>query len=226
MSNEFQAARVAVDHLFICVREGGHEAQRLISLGLYEGSPNAHPGQGTRNRRFFFQNFMLELIWLDDPAAAASEAVRRTLLLDRCQQRDACPFGVCLVPFDVRGAEVPFPAWGYRPPYAPDSPPIQVATGAGLDEPMWFYLDFVGPIELRRLREAEPKEHPIGVRELTRIHLSSPTEPPSEAARVLRERGVVTFAAASEYLAELTFDGGGAGAQADLRPDLPLILRW
>jgi hypothetical protein len=33
---------------------------------LTEGTPNIHPGQGTANRRFFFRNAMLELLWVND----------------------------------------------------------------------------------------------------------------------------------------------------------------
>jgi hypothetical protein len=42
----------------------------MVKFGLLEGSSNAHPGQGTANRRFFFDNFMLELLWVTNPAEA------------------------------------------------------------------------------------------------------------------------------------------------------------
>jgi Rho-binding antiterminator len=53
-----------LDHLFICTTIGAPEADRLVAFGLTEGTPNVHPGQGTANRRFFFHNFMLELLWV------------------------------------------------------------------------------------------------------------------------------------------------------------------
>ncbi|AFY78420.1 MAG: hypothetical protein IGR93_19055 [Hydrococcus sp. C42_A2020_068] len=55
-----------LDHLFICTAIGAPEADRLLSFGLTEGTPNIHPGQGTANRRFFFHNVMLELLWVLD----------------------------------------------------------------------------------------------------------------------------------------------------------------
>jgi len=52
-----------IDHIFICTSFGGTEASSLATLGLTEGASNAHPGQGTACRRFFFANGYLELLW-------------------------------------------------------------------------------------------------------------------------------------------------------------------
>jgi hypothetical protein len=49
---------VELDHAFIACRPGAPEADALLRQGFVEGSPNTHPGQGTANRRFFFDNFM------------------------------------------------------------------------------------------------------------------------------------------------------------------------
>ncbi len=48
-----------LDHILIFTDIGAPAADRLIELGLTEGAPNMHPGQGTANRRFFFHNAML-----------------------------------------------------------------------------------------------------------------------------------------------------------------------
>jgi hypothetical protein len=100
------------DHLFICTDIGACEAERLISLGLVEGTPNTHPGQGTANRRFFFHNVMLELLWVHDVEEVQSELIRRTYLWERWENRKdgACPFGVCLRPVGDSDA-VAFSNW-------------------------------------------------------------------------------------------------------------------
>jgi hypothetical protein len=41
---------MSIDHLFICTDVGAIVADRLVALGLVEGSSNVHPGQGTTNR--------------------------------------------------------------------------------------------------------------------------------------------------------------------------------
>ncbi len=218
---------IVVDHLFINASVGAPEADRLIALGFREGSSNVHHGQGTRNRRFFFHNFMLELLWVDDSFAESNDqGVRRTRLLDRWKDRDACPFGICLLPLTLdAGATPPFAAWQYRPPYAPGTA-IQVASDATLEEPMWFYLDSITPAEMKSVRSKERMEHPLGMRELTGLRVLMPTMPISQAAEVARRSGLVEFATGPEYLAELTFDGGESGGLADLRPELPLVIRW
>lgn len=61
---------VELDHAFVTCAFGAPEANAMVKFGLLEGSSNAHPGQGTANRRFFFDNFMLELLWVTNPAEA------------------------------------------------------------------------------------------------------------------------------------------------------------
>lgn len=46
-----------VDHIFIFSNNQGREADELINFGLTEGSNRVHPGQGTRNRKFYFEIF-------------------------------------------------------------------------------------------------------------------------------------------------------------------------
>src|SRR5271163_2159594 len=85
-----------VDHACIACASGAPEGDALLRAGFVEGSANTHPGQGTANRRFFFENFMLELIWVADPAEAQSAQTRRTRLWDRCSRRESAvsPFGI------------------------------------------------------------------------------------------------------------------------------------
>jgi Glyoxalase-like domain len=115
------------DHLFIFTDVGASAADRLVALGLAEGTANVHPGQGTANRRFFFHNAMVELLWVHDSAEAQSERIRETHLWERWVQRneDICPFGICLRSTD-RGS-IAFPYWDFRPPYLPDT--FSIAVG-------------------------------------------------------------------------------------------------
>src|SRR5881409_435232 len=102
-----------LDHLFICASIGAPEADRLVAFGLTEGTPNAHPGQGTANRRFFFHNAMLELLWVQDAAEAQSELVRPTRLWERWAGRSggACPLALCFRPKSQHAGKPPFPTW-------------------------------------------------------------------------------------------------------------------
>ena len=136
--------RIELDHLFVCTRPGAPEAEKLVQLGLHEGPPNQHPGQGTACRRFAFANAMIEFVWVSDAMEAQSQSARRTLLWQRWSSRagNASPFGICLRPVDSQDTKAPFPSWEYRPAYLPD--PLFMNIGeAGVDEPMWVYLNFM-----------------------------------------------------------------------------------
>ena len=100
---------IELDHVFICVDRGAPEAERLIEFGLCEGAPNVHPGQGTANRRFFFQNAMLELLWVEDLQEAQSSRTAPTLLWERWsgRQSGACPFGIIARPANTATTTVP-----------------------------------------------------------------------------------------------------------------------
>lgn len=121
-----------LDHLFIWTDIGADEAERLVSFGLVEGTSNTHPGQGTTNRRFFFHNAMLELLWVHDPEEAQSERIRPTQLWERWENRHhgVCPFGICLRPALGFGNTVAFSSWAYHPPYLPNTLSIEVGKNS------------------------------------------------------------------------------------------------
>lgn len=216
-----------LDHVFIVTEPDAAVGDRLVELGLLEGSPNVHPGQGTANRRFFFGNAMLELIYVTDEAEARSPLVTPTRLWERSRWRQtaACPFGLCL---RATNDDVPpFTTFDYRPPYLPDGAAIPIARGTMAIEPMLFINPFSRRPDNIPLEQQEPLDHPLGVREITGIHIvSAGCELPSDSLRAVQQLGIATFSQDVGHLLELTFDEGVHSSSADLRPDLPLVLRW
>jgi hypothetical protein len=212
-----------LDHLFVCTERGAPEGDELVQLGLREGTPNRHPGQGTANRRFPLLNAMIELVWVDDAAEAQSENTRRTLLWERWSGRKerSCPFGICVRPVGDSTDEVPFPGWAYRPSYLTE--PLYLHIGdAGVWEPMWVYLGF-----LRRAdREKHFAENALGVREITGLTLITPTALASDAAQAMLKNGVLVERTGDDYLLEIEFDKRRSGQTKDLRPRLPLVFHF
>jgi hypothetical protein len=212
---------IEIDHAFIACRPGGPEAESLLRQGFVEGSANTHPGQGTANRRFFFDNFMVELLWIVDAAEANSERTRRTRLWERCAQPETadCPFGILFRP-DGDDSQPPFRTWSYFPRYLPAGMAIRFAEGTTLQEPELIVLPFV------RARKAstEPTRHrlpffriqsiAVGVRDLSGL---------SPAALATQGLGQVRYFASVDPLMELHFEGAGT-LRLDLRPVLPLLL--
>lgn len=207
-----------IDHIFIRVRPGAPEAAGLADFGLAEGSGNRHPGQGTANRRFFFANAFLELLWLEDEAEARSEATRPTMLFERLSDPDASPFGICFRPEPGDGARPPFAGWRYQPAYLPPGVECDIAL-APLAEPMWFHIAPGGRPDALPPGRAQPLAHRIPLREITGVKVVQPRCLPSVAVPV-------DFAEGEAHLLELTFDGGVQGRSHDFRPALPLIFKY
>ena len=65
-----------VDHIYICTDYKAPVGDLLKEFGLIEGTSNIHPGQGTANRRFFFHNFMLELLWIENLKEVKSDLTK------------------------------------------------------------------------------------------------------------------------------------------------------
>ncbi len=216
-----------LDHIFIWTTPQAPAADRLIDFGLTEGEPNIHPGQGTANRRFFFHNTMLELLWVHDAREAQNALTAPTRLYERWVHRDTvCPFGLCLRPSGHPGEDTPFAGWHYKPQYLPDT--LSVLVGDNYKEPHepWlFYLPFARRPDARPARE--DIEHKAGLREISSLRLYSPaTEPKSQTLRNMEKVNGIELTHGPEHLMEIGFDGQTAGASMDFRPHLPLRLKW
>jgi hypothetical protein len=214
--------RIELDHLFVCTAPSAPEAEKLVQFGLHEGPPNQHPGQGTACRRFAFANAMIELFWVSDESEARSKSTRRTLLWERWSGREhnASPFGICLRPVDPEDTGPPFPAWEYRPAYLSD-PLLMYIGEVGIEEPMWVYLSFMR----RAQREQWFIEHPVGIREITGLTLTSPVPLRSPVAQRIVESGVLSAQTGATSLLEIEFDSKWRKEHVDFRPHLPFVFQ-
>ncbi len=88
-----------IDHIFIFSANKGNEAEDLINFGMAEGSNRVHPGQGTINRKFYFENFYLEILWVHSEEEVKSTLTSHTQLWKVSQfiQNGNSPYGLCLV---------------------------------------------------------------------------------------------------------------------------------
>jgi hypothetical protein len=218
-----------IDHIFICVPPAANEAELLIDFGFKEGSGNIHPGQGTANRRFFFDNIMLELLFLTDAEEAQSELTRPTMLYQRLTSEcnEVSPFGLCFRPaIDDRGNAASFPCWAYRPTYLPPELHIDVAD-APVDEPMWFFLSFASRPDKSLRCQKEPRNHTNGISELWSIEITSPKAGDlSTTAEIVAVTPNIKFLSGENHLLSLCFNDLQAGLVKDFQPDLPLIIKW
>jgi len=86
---------------------------------------------------------------------------------------------------------------------------------------MWIYLSFMR----RSQREQWFVEHPIGVREISGLSLTSPVPLRSRAAQIVVESGVLSTRPGTTSILEIEFDNRRRNKAVDLRPHLPLIFQ-
>jgi hypothetical protein len=209
---------IAIDHVFIWTSDGAPEAEHLAHA-FKEGPPNVHPGQGTANRRFFFDDFMLELLWVSDPAEAQSEQTCRTGLYDRWIESDrgGCPFGFIFRPDSNVPEPPPFPAWEYRPSWLPPPHVVYVAE-TPFHEPIWFYMDFLRPSR----NNDQFVNHRNLMGGITGVELTTPRPMASESSRAVLKSGALNHRTGPQYQLDITFDNNRRNQLIDITPDLPV----
>jgi hypothetical protein len=219
-----------VDHIFICTEVDAPEADRLTNFGLAEGTPNTHPGQGTACRRFFFRNAYVELLWVQTPTEAQSEASRPTRLWERWSRRanDACPFGLCIRPSAGRAGDFPFATWDYRPPYLPPGLSFGIAKNSEVTtEPFLCYLESGKRPDSYPSNRQQPMRHAMGIREITRVSLVSPgASKISPELKAVIEAGLIELRHGDNYSIEIGFDGESQQKVMDFQPAVPLVFYW
>jgi hypothetical protein len=210
-----------LDHVYVFCKPGAPEAARLEAAGLRIGIRREHPGQGTANVCFCFQDSYLELIWITDARDAAAAAAAPLALLERSRWRAAgsSPFGICLRPASEPNASPPFPGFDHAPSYLPPGmPPMRIAVNPrAAAEPMLFALarDYVPPPVQHRLVQGRVSKARFTV---PRLSSGSPL-----SALPIANLEVVD---GPHHRLELELDRGRHGTTIDLDPELPLVLRW
>lgn len=183
---------LCLDHIFVCTSVGAPEAQALLDAGFIEGSRNVHPGQGTSNRRFFFEHGFLELLWVHDETEATSARTGPTRLWERWLLRDshANPFGICFSSKSETEHPLPFASWAYEPPYLPKGKQIHFARGSALSEPELFALSWP---QAPAAAAPQPRTHRLPLSSMIAVSVGlSDTENLSEPMRAARDSGLVS----------------------------------
>jgi len=223
---------VALDHVWIMVSPSAPQRAALERAGFQiSREVNHHEGTGTSSIPVEFDNGYLELIWLD-PAVPISPGLERAA--EKYKQRMLwrtsgwCPFGIGLRRTTTQNVAFPFPTWSWTADWMPKGSSMEMLTPR--DDTRSPAL-FVEPLSFTDTKEQAARaalyHHAIGVHRITAVRLVSP----KAYQRIvpityLEERHLLSVAADDQWRLELTFDDGKKGKSADLRPDLPLIVRY
>ncbi|MBL1419847.1 MAG: VOC family protein [Alphaproteobacteria bacterium] len=219
-----------IDHLLICVDAPEKKVKILTDFGLIEGEPNSHFGQGTSNRRFYFDNIYLELLYIDDLKAAQSALTKPTKIYQRFLPKTSkiSPFAVCFYADDPKKNNKKFDInkfdnWAYKPKYLPSPLKIDILE-APISEPMYFFLDFISNASHKKHKEFK---HKIGFKNVTNIKYLTPNHHLDSAIKTyISEHNLLEYIANDTHVFHLEFDKGMQGKTHDFQPDLPLIFSW
>jgi hypothetical protein len=177
-----------IDHIFMLIDPEGPAIGQMRELGLVETYRRVHPGQGTRNVCYCFDNMFLELLWVDDPNAALGPTIRRTGLYDRSlwRSQDVCPFGIAWRA-PVSGAEPAISTWAFSPPYLPEGMTIAVAEDSDdVRQPMMFRSPGSAPPIDWLPEKRGDLQHGCGLGAVQEITLTMPASaPPCDALKTI-----------------------------------------
>jgi hypothetical protein len=231
--------QLEVDHLMIHVAAGAPERAAFERAGFrIARAVNRHDGQGSASVTMEFANGFLELTWRD---TSVSVAEGMDVVAHRFAEQSAwrtsgwSPFGVGLRRAADAPDSLPFPTRPVRAQWMRPGASIELinAVSDSLGPRLWVVPrmmaangDPAEASERDRLSHTDDFAHPNGARRITAVTVAAPVNRLSSQTRALGATGVATFEPAGEWLMTVTFDGGARREMRDLRPELPLVVRW
>ncbi|MEO0373841.1 MAG: hypothetical protein AAF329_04285 [Cyanobacteria bacterium P01_A01_bin.17] len=211
---------IELHHFFILTDPGALSADHLSCIGLIEGASNDHPGQGTANRRFFFSNSALELLYVSDASEAKTGPGRRLRFAERAIDPKASPFGLVVSELS-EATKPPFPSWPYCPQYFQDHQCFHVGENSDLfNEPLCICMPSNLPPPQKQPRLAN--SHMT----VTEVQIGVPVARPSATLEAIAKCSGISLRLNESHRMLLTLNEGKDGQRHDLTPDLPLIVRW
>jgi hypothetical protein len=103
---------------------------------------------------------------------------------------------------------------------------LHVAEGTQIGEPVWCYLGADRTPAANPSGQRQPREQAAGLNDITGVHIVCPSIDDDALTLAMADAGVISCGAGPEHLLELELDGGRQTNRADVRPDLPLVLKW
>jgi len=216
---------IRFDHLFILVQPNAPERAALEKAGFrVEPAVNQHDGQGTASVMAEFQDGFIELMWVDPSVPVAPGAERANeKFRKRVEWRTSgwSPFGINLSRTKP-GVDppYPFPTWTISMPWMEPGTSIVVLTSRD---------DTKSPsvsVHPHATKQSAGK-HPNGAKRITHVRIVTPPDyEPAPAMLYARDQQAIELAKGDAWCAEITFDGGKKGKRKDLRPELPLVVRY
>jgi len=188
---------IEIDHIFIFSNKG-KETDELVDFGLTEGSGRTHKGIGTANRRIFFGNFYLEVLWVENEKEAKS--VKKTEIWKRSdfKNNQYSRFGLCLK--NTKETDTIFKnSIKWKPDFLPENRFVDILT----NEIMPWIFRFP-PDKNNKLDE--PRDHKNGIKKLTKAVFNMTEIDFKNVISEINGNSIVEFVKSSKKRLILEFD--------------------
>lgn len=197
------------DHIFIFTDDEGKLADQISEFGVTEGSNRIHIGQGTTNRKFYFDNFFLEILWVHNEHEIKSDIIKPTGLWQRAdfKTNNFSPFGLCLVNTNETD-ELFENAFKYQPGYFPQGQTIDILRNENQSSLPWtFRLPFKGHMK----NSNEPTEHRNGITLLTKTIFEHQENFETPFLKFFKRQKNIEFKKSNRIWLNLIFDNAKQG---------------
>ncbi len=212
-----------IDHIFIFTEDKGQVADQLVDFGLTEGSSRTHVGQGTTNRKFYFANFFLEILWVYNEAEINSDLIVESGLWHRANFRDthSSRFGLCFVNDDTT-KQLFDRAVKYQPVYFPEGLTIDILQNRNNPKLPWT---FRLPFKEKKKNETEPTKHRNSIHSLTKSIFEYEGVASEDFVKYFKNENGLEFINSSRNWLTLIFDEEVRGLSFDFH-SLSLTIRY
>jgi hypothetical protein len=224
------------DHAWIVVGPGAKERKLLERAGFrFAPGVHRHDGQGTASVTIEFLDGFLELLYPDRKVPVSNEvAAEKFRLRSRWRTSGYSPIGIVFARTPATPEKFPFATWRVTADWLDAGTSIEMLTPR--ETPKAVSLSISSHAVSARERNAELArdatrnamfQHPNGARRLTGFKVVAPDSaalPP--AASWVASQGVMGIEVGHAWVLEVTLDDGAQGKTADLRPGLPLLVRY
>ena len=128
------------NHIFIFCDNHEEVVNELLAFGFMEGSNRIHPNQGTQNRKFYFNDFFIEILWVHNFDEIQNERSKKSKLYERAEHKtNTCSaFGLCLN-YSKEEDELFENCYKYKPSYIPSNMFIEVLKNEDSPSLPWTF---------------------------------------------------------------------------------------
>lgn len=229
---------LTLDHVWIAVPAGGGPGRAMLEAAGFRFAPtiNRHDGAGTSSTTIDFENGYFELIWADPSVpATGGGAISQQRFASRANWRRSgeSPLGIGFRRTAATPSPFPFETWSVGAPWMGDRQ-MEILSPRGGPTATLFMTPTPVDAEANRAAiaaggaAAEHFLHGNGTRRLTGVRVSAPTPAglPPASSFANQSGAAVELVVGSEWLMELELDFGAQNQTLDLRPNLPLVIRF